>query len=55
MATLQSHPLGRDLSINKDQASMKLGDLHMTRGGVPLSQSWGLKDSDGRSSAENTS
>lgn len=30
MAALQSDPLGRDLSINKDQVSMRLGDLHMT-------------------------
>lgn len=36
MAALQSDPLGRDLSINKDQVSMRLGDLHMTMvGGGP--------------------
>lgn len=33
MAALQSDPLGRDPSINKDQVSLRLGDLHMTMAG----------------------
>lgn len=59
MVTLQPDLLGRDRSINKDQVSVRLGDLHRTfidpHMGVPLSQSWALRDSNRKSSAENVS
>lgn len=59
MVTLQPDLLGRDRSINKDQVSVRIGDLHRTfkdlRMGVPLSQSWALRDSNRKSSAEKVS